>query len=87
MFQLDINAEFEIEKEAFDRISGSDELYRCNTSGGAAQRGGLGPFGLLVFADEKLTEQTPVYFYIVKGTDGHLKTFFCSDESRFVVLL
>lgn len=80
--QLDINAEFEIEKEAFDRISGSDELYRCNTSGGAAQRGGLGPFGLLVFADEKLTEQTPVYFYIVKGTDGHLKTFFCSDESR-----
>lgn len=82
--QMDITAEFEIDKEALKRIGESDVEYSCRTSGGSAQRGELGPFGLLLLADEGRCEQTPVYFYVAKGTDGQLKTFFCTDESRLV---
>nr|3UGF_A Chain A, Sucrose:(Sucrose/fructan) 6-fructosyltransferase [Pachysandra terminalis]3UGF_B Chain B, Sucrose:(Sucrose/fructan) 6-fructosyltransferase [Pachysandra terminalis]3UGG_A Chain A, Sucrose:(Sucrose/fructan) 6-fructosyltransferase [Pachysandra terminalis]3UGG_B Chain B, Sucrose:(Sucrose/fructan) 6-fructosyltransferase [Pachysandra terminalis]3UGH_A Chain A, Sucrose:(Sucrose/fructan) 6-fructosyltransferase [Pachysandra terminalis]3UGH_B Chain B, Sucrose:(Sucrose/fructan) 6-fructosyltran len=80
--QLDIIAEFEIDKEALEGTIEADMGYNCTTSGGAAERGVLGPFGLLVSATENLSEQTPVYFYIAKGTDGNFKTFFCLDESR-----
>ncbi|KAK7252667.1 hypothetical protein RIF29_36779 [Crotalaria pallida] len=80
--QLDIEAEFEINKEALENTSHSNEEYKCETSGGASQRGALGPFGLLVLADEDLSEYTPVYFYVIKGSDGVLKTHFCSDQSR-----
>ncbi|XP_061357832.1 acid beta-fructofuranosidase-like isoform X2 [Gastrolobium bilobum] len=80
--QLDIVAEFEIDKEALDKTAQSNVEYKCDTSGGAAQRGALGPFGLLVLADDGLSEYTPVYFYVVKGSDGNLKTSFCSDQSR-----
>ncbi|GFQ04021.1 acid beta-fructofuranosidase [Phtheirospermum japonicum] len=80
--QLDIVAEFEVDQEALDRINGTDTIYSCTTSGGAAQRGALGPFGLLVHTNKDLTEQTPVYFYISKDTHGNLKTFFCADHSR-----
>ncbi|KAK3038460.1 hypothetical protein RJ639_029758 [Escallonia herrerae] len=80
--QLDIMAEFEVDKEALERINGTDVDYKCSANGGAAERGALGPFGLLVLADKNLTEQTPLYFYIAKGTDGNLKTFFCTDQSR-----
>lgn len=59
--------------------------FSCKKSGGAAQRGALGPFGLLVLSEDSLSEQTPVYFYIIKGSDGNLKTFFCADQSRYVL--
>ncbi|CAK7335530.1 unnamed protein product [Dovyalis caffra] len=55
--------------------------YNCSTSGGAAQRGALGPFGLLVLADDSLAEHTPEYFYVAKVINGTLKTFFCIDQS------
>ncbi|GAV85479.1 Glyco_hydro_32N domain-containing protein/Glyco_hydro_32C domain-containing protein/DUF3357 domain-containing protein [Cephalotus follicularis] len=80
--QLDIIAEFELDKEGLKRTAEANVEFSCSTSGGAAQRGALGPFGLLVLADDGLSEQTPVYFYIAKGTDGNLKTFFCTDQSR-----
>ncbi|XP_039022803.1 acid beta-fructofuranosidase-like isoform X1 [Hibiscus syriacus] len=80
--QLDIIAEFEIDKEALEKATGSNLTFSCSSSGGAVQRGALGPFGLLVLADDSLSEQTPVYFYIAKGSDGSLKTFFCNDQSR-----
>ena len=84
MQQLDIVAEFEIDKEDLEKTRAqSNAEYNCGTSGGAAQRGALGPFGLLVLADQGLSEYTPVYFYVVKGSDGHLKTSFCSDQSRY----
>ena len=67
-----------------ERLNGTDAAYNCSTSGGAAARGALGPFGLLVLADNSHSEQTPVYFYIAKGVDGNLKTFFCADLSRYV---
>lgn len=80
---MDIIAEFEIDKEALEKTGESNLEYECSKSGGAAKRGALGPFGLLVLADEGLSEYTPVYFYIVKGSNGNLKTSFCSDQSRY----
>ncbi|XP_027361084.1 acid beta-fructofuranosidase isoform X2 [Abrus precatorius] len=80
--QLDIVAEFDIDKESLEKTAESNVEYKCGSSGGAAARGALGPFGLLVLADDGLSEYTPVYFYVVKGSDGHLKTSLCSDQSR-----
>nr|UHU35849.1 vacuolar invertase 1 [Paeonia suffruticosa] len=81
--QLDIVAEFEIDEKALNKtLVGGSEEYSCSASGGAAQQSALGPFGFLVLAEECLLEQTAVYFYIVKGNDGRLKTHFCSDQSR-----
>ncbi|GMH09513.1 hypothetical protein Nepgr_011354 [Nepenthes gracilis] len=80
--ELDIIAEFEIDLEALDKLSDFDEEYTCGTSSGANQRGALGPFGLLVLATDDFSEQTPVYFYITKGSDGNPRTFFCTDASR-----
>lgn len=83
--QLDITAEFELDQVAVERMSILDvnEDFTCSTSGGAAHRGALGPFGLLVLANEKRSEQTPVFFYIAKRLDGKLATFFCTDQSRY----
>lgn len=80
--QLDIIAEFKFSEETLERVSENDADYMCGGSGGAAQRGALGPFGLLVLADKNQIEQTPVYFYVFKGADGNTKTFFCADQSR-----
>ncbi|KAF3448383.1 hypothetical protein FNV43_RR09096 [Rhamnella rubrinervis] len=80
--QLDIVAEFELDKKALERTTGSNAEFSCPTSGGAAQRGALGPFGVLVLADDDLSENTPVYFYITKESDGHLNTHLCADQSR-----
>ncbi|CAK9173180.1 unnamed protein product [Ilex paraguariensis] len=80
--QLDIMAEFEIDKEALETINGTDDVYDCSAAGGAAKRGALGPFGISVLADKDLSEQTTVYYYVAKGADGNLKTLFCSDQSR-----
>lgn len=80
--QLDIEAEFEVDKETLDGAAEADVGYNCSTSAGAAGRGALGPFGLLVLADENLSEQTAVYFYIAKKADGGLRTFICQDELR-----
>ncbi|KAK7406230.1 hypothetical protein VNO78_07850 [Psophocarpus tetragonolobus] len=80
--QLDIEAEFEIDKEALEKTSQSNMEYECSSSGGATERGAFGPFGLLVLADDHLSEYTSAYFYVVKGSDGQLKTSFCSDQSR-----
>nr|AFJ21575.1 vacuolar invertase [Agave tequilana]AFJ21581.1 putative vacuolar invertase [Agave tequilana] len=80
--QLDIEAEFLINKEALEATAEADVAYECGTSGGAAARGLLGPFGLLVLANHGLTEQTATYFYVSRGTDGNLRTHFCQDELR-----
>ncbi|QHO19881.1 hypothetical protein HN873_035984 [Arachis hypogaea] len=81
--QLDIVAEFEVDKEALETtLPESDTDYICESSGGASRRGALGPFGLLVLADAGLSEFTPLYFYVTKGLNGSLRTTFCSDQSR-----
>ncbi|KAI4329101.1 hypothetical protein L6164_021401 [Bauhinia variegata] len=48
---------------------------------GAAVRGGLGPFGLLVFASKGLQEYTAVFFRILRYQNKHL-VLLCSDQSR-----
>ncbi|CAK9181543.1 unnamed protein product [Ilex paraguariensis] len=80
--QLDIAAEFEIDKEALEATIEADVGYNCTTSCGSRGRGILGPFGFLVLADETQSELTPVYFYIAKGTGGSAVTHFCADETR-----
>jgi beta-fructofuranosidase len=79
--QLDISATFEVDEAALEGTLEADVGYNCSTTG-ATVRGALGPFGLLVIADDSLTEFTPVYFYISKDTDGSYQTFICSDEIR-----
>ncbi|KAF5790443.1 putative sucrose:sucrose fructosyltransferase [Helianthus annuus] len=80
--KLDISALFKLCQASLNATLESDVSYNCTTSEGSAGRGGLGPFGLLVLADASFTEQTPVYFYIAKNTDGTSRTYFCADESR-----
>lgn len=85
--QLDIIAEFEMPKGALEEVmlgQPAHVSYNCSRSGGAAQRGVMGPFGLLVVANQGLSEQLAVYFYIGMDDDGHLQTFFCQDELRHV---
>nr|Q9FSV7.1 RecName: Full=Sucrose:sucrose 1-fructosyltransferase; AltName: Full=Sucrose 1(F)-fructosyltransferase; AltName: Full=Sucrose:sucrose 1(F)-beta-D-fructosyltransferase; Flags: Precursor [Lolium arundinaceum]CAC05261.1 sucrose:sucrose 1-fructosyltransferase [Lolium arundinaceum] len=78
--QIDIEASFQLNSSDVDALTEADVSYNCSTSG-AAVRGALGPFGLLVLANGR-TEQTAVYFYVSKGVDGALQTHFCHDESR-----
>jgi beta-fructofuranosidase len=79
--QLDIEASFRLNSSDVDALNEADVGYNCSTSSGAAMRGTLGPFGLLVLADGR-TEQTAVFFYVSRGLDGGLRTHFCHDESR-----
>lgn len=81
--QLDIVASFEIDKEAIEGLGEADMVaYDCPTSGGAASRGVLGPFGIVVLADETLAEFTPIYFYVTKGPNGTIEAHFCADGLR-----
>nr|ACC93585.1 beta-fructofuranosidase [Solanum tuberosum] len=81
--ELDIEASFEVDKVALQGIIEADHVgFSCSTSGGAASRGILGPFGVVVIADQTLSELTPVYFFISKGADGRAETHFCADQTR-----
>ncbi|KAF7152746.1 hypothetical protein RHSIM_Rhsim01G0149800 [Rhododendron simsii] len=82
MPQLDIIAEFEIDKEVSERTKEANEIYNCTESGGGITRGAPGPFGLLILFNNSIVEQTSVYFYVAKRTNGDLHTFFCTDLSR-----
>ncbi|KAK9665661.1 hypothetical protein RND81_14G127300 [Saponaria officinalis] len=77
--QLDITAEFTVNSEALQSTVEDDVINSCN---GASVKRALGPFGLLVLADQSLSELTPVYFYIAKSSDGTIKNWFCTDQSR-----
>lgn len=83
--ELDITAEFEIIDQ---QTASPDDVvvgrYDCNTGGGAFGRGALGPFGLLLLADEGLSEQTAVYFYLETLPNGNINTFICQDGKRYV---
>lgn len=67
--------------EAFDP-SWKNAQDLCAQKGSKVE-GGVGPFGLLTLASEKLDEFTPVFFRIFKAKDKH-KVLLCSDASRFV---
>ncbi|KAK1391550.1 beta-fructofuranosidase, insoluble isoenzyme 1-like [Heracleum sosnowskyi] len=57
-----------------------DALDVCDLMGSTV-KGGLGPFGLLTLASEKLEEYTPVFFRIFKAQQKH-KVLMCSDAKR-----
>ncbi|KAA8533854.1 hypothetical protein F0562_031371 [Nyssa sinensis] len=78
--QLDITATFEIDNATLEATVEADMQYNC--TGGAIARSALGPFGILVLADDSLSELTPIYFYIAKDSDGSTKNWFCADEMR-----
>ncbi|XBI33908.1 hypothetical protein VPH35_119790 [Triticum aestivum] len=81
--QLDIEATFHLDASAVAALNEADVGYNCSSSGGAVNRGALGPFGLLVLAaGDRRGEQTAVYFYVSRGLDGGLHTSFCQDELR-----
>ncbi|RWW11283.1 hypothetical protein GW17_00025116 [Ensete ventricosum] len=75
LLQLDIEAEFVIDEAALTATTEADVGYNCSTSGGAAARGMLGPFGLLVLTDKALSEQTAVYFYVARERDAFTEIF------------
>ncbi|XP_008234397.1 PREDICTED: beta-fructofuranosidase, soluble isoenzyme I-like [Prunus mume] len=75
--QLDIFVVFEIEELETESVNGS-----VGCGDGATDRSTLGPFGILVLADETLSELTPVYFRVSNSTDGDVTTYFCADETR-----
>ncbi|PRQ18113.1 Acid beta-fructofuranosidase 2, vacuolar [Rosa chinensis] len=86
--RLDIVAEFELDQKVIESAAESNKEFSCQTSGGAAKLGALGPFGLVVLADDCLSERTdPVYFYVVKGSGGTVNTYFCADQISYVPAL
>ncbi|KAF9680859.1 hypothetical protein SADUNF_Sadunf06G0165400 [Salix dunnii] len=80
--QVDVDVTFSFpsldKAEPFDpKWAKLDALDVCAQKGSKAQ-GGLGPFGLLTLASEKLEEFTPVFFRVFKASDKH-KVLLCSD--------
>ncbi|GAB4825934.1 Beta-fructofuranosidase, soluble isoenzyme I [Ancistrocladus abbreviatus] len=75
--QLDISVELEVYANASNITL--DVINSCNAT---TKRGAAGPFGLLVLADESLSELTPIYFSVGETANGTLKHFFCTDQSR-----
>uniref|UniRef100_A0ACD5ZS13 Uncharacterized protein n=1 Tax=Avena sativa TaxID=4498 RepID=A0ACD5ZS13_AVESA len=80
--QLDIEASFRLDPSTVIGLNKDEVGYKCGTSGGAANRGVLGPFGLLVHTNNHQSEQMAIYFYVSRGLEGGLQTHFCHDESR-----
>lgn len=71
--QLDIFADFEVESSGSKETGG--DISGCGD--GAVDRNKFGPFGILVLADDELSELTPIYF-----CTSNAKTYFCADETR-----
>ena len=81
--QADVEISFSfssLEKaEAFDsRWVNAENL--CAEKG-SKNEGGIGPFGILTLASEKLEEFTPVFFRIFKASNKHV-ILMCSDATR-----
>jgi sucrose-6-phosphate hydrolase SacC (GH32 family) len=86
--QLDVEVVFEypdVSNVEFTDEAKLDDAFNCS-QGGYEHRGIFGPFGLLVLTDENFQEQTAVYFYIARSTDGKWTTRFCNDQSRSSLL-
>lgn len=72
--------------EAFDPSWLNLDAQDVCSQRGSTVEGGLGPFGLLTLASEKLEEYTPVFFRVFKYENRHL-VLMCSDARRFVLFL
>ncbi|KAG4945125.1 hypothetical protein JHK87_041132 [Glycine soja] len=80
--QADVEISFDVNEfgkgEVLDQWV--DPQILCSRKG-AAVKGGLGPFGLLVFASRGLQEYTAVFFRIFRYQNKNL-VLMCSDQSR-----
>ncbi|KAL6519335.1 Invertase [Orobanche gracilis] len=83
--QADVNVTFSFESldkaEPFDQKWDRYDAQKLCSQKGATVEGGLGPFGLLTLASEKLEEYTPVFFRVFKDQNKHV-VLMCSDASR-----
>ncbi|KAK2973567.1 hypothetical protein RJ640_030692 [Escallonia rubra] len=66
--------------EPFDPSWESIDAQKLCSLKGSTVQGGVGPFGLLTLASEKLEEYTPVFFRIFKAQDKH-RVLMCSDAT------
>ncbi|XP_060958641.1 acid beta-fructofuranosidase 1, vacuolar-like isoform X2 [Cannabis sativa] len=73
--QLDILAEFEVDLWGLEEAAGH---ANNGCGGGSVDRSTFGPFGVLVLANDALSELTPIYFHPSTKTN----TYFCADETR-----
>ena len=85
LFQADVELEFSF--SSLDKAEKYDDKWvdaqeACANKGSNVE-GGVGPFGLLTFASEKLEEFTPVFFRIFKDKKKHV-ILMCSDARRLV---
>ncbi|KAI4354646.1 hypothetical protein L6164_003493 [Bauhinia variegata] len=86
--QADVEISFKVKEfgkvEEFEPSWKLDPQSLCNQKGaGAAVRGGLGPFGLLVLASKGLEEHTAVFFRVFKiPINNRYVVLMCSDQSR-----
>ncbi|XP_062092163.1 acid beta-fructofuranosidase 1, vacuolar-like [Humulus lupulus] len=71
--QLDILAEFEVDLSGL----GEADHVSVGCGGGSVDKSAFGPFGVLVLANDALSELTPIYFRHTKAN-----TYFCADETR-----
>ncbi|GAA0185826.1 hypothetical protein LIER_33114 [Lithospermum erythrorhizon] len=67
--------------EPFDPSWDMHDAQKLCSQKGSTVEGGLGPFGLLTLASEKLEEYTPVFFRIFKAQDNKHVILMCSDAS------
>ncbi|PSS01253.1 Beta-fructofuranosidase, insoluble isoenzyme like [Actinidia chinensis var. chinensis] len=81
--QADVEVSFDLpslnEAESMDQSSVDPQLL-CSQKQ-AYVKGIVGPFGLLVLGSKDLTEQTAIFFRILK-THGKYVVLMCSDQSR-----
>ncbi|KAK7402261.1 hypothetical protein VNO78_14383 [Psophocarpus tetragonolobus] len=80
--QADVEISFEVNEFGKAEVLEHrvDPQIVCSRKG-AAVKGGLGPFGLLVFASRGLQEYTAVFFRIFRYQNKNLVVM-CSDQSR-----
>nr|KJB16594.1 hypothetical protein B456_002G238600 [Gossypium raimondii] len=83
--QADVDITFSIpnldKAEPFDP-SWTNAQDLCGLKGSTVQ-GGVGSFGLLTLASEKLEEYTPVFFRVFTGLYKHV-VLLCSDSGRLI---
>ncbi|MED6125471.1 Beta-fructofuranosidase, cell wall isozyme [Stylosanthes scabra] len=80
--QADVEISFQVREFGKAEVleKWTDPQILCGMKG-AAVKGGVGPFGLLVFASKDLKESTAVFFRIFRYQNKNL-VLMCSDQSR-----
>ncbi|KAL5214745.1 hypothetical protein ABZP36_003897 [Zizania latifolia] len=84
---LDIEVVFEVDTLAIGKgviVEAIAAVYSYARGASVVWRGLLGLFSLLVLANENFSERMVVFFYLVRGADGNLTTFFCQDELKYM---